>query len=209
MADYDDLFKEYEKLVARADRAFEEVREKHGSCIKCEVGCSDCCHAVFGLFPIEALYLNHHFGSLDEEIRAEALKLGDAADKELLRMQKQLEQCGDNRDKMNRLMAQARVRCPLLTGENKCVIYDRRPVTCRVYGIPTRIGGQARVCWKAGFEKGQSYPAFDLDGVYRELYRLSTEALRRAEREDPERAGLLVSASRAIKAAPEELTGGK
>ena len=199
MADYADLFNEYEKILAGADRAFNEVSKEHGACIKCDVGCSDCCHAVFGLFPIEALYLNYHFGLLDEEARRESLKRGEAADKTVLEMQKQLEQCGDDQTKMNQLMARTRVRCPLLTEGDSCRMYQNRPVTCRVYGIPTRAGGQARVCWKAGFEKERSYPAFDLDKVYRELHRLSVEALRRAEQEDSDLAGLLVSVSQAIR----------
>lgn len=207
MDHFRELFAAYEKLAARADRAFDEVREKHAECVKCAEGCSDCCHAVFGLFPIEALYINHHFGTLDGINKEEACALADAAERDLVRMQKQLEQCGDDRAAMNQVMAQARIRCPLLTGENKCLVYQHRPVTCRVYGIPTRIGGQARVCWKAGFEQGKTYPAFDLDGVYRELYRLSGEALQLTGKVDPERAGLLFSVSRAIKATPEELVG--
>ena len=199
MANYEHLFKEYEKLAARADQAFNAVQKEHEPCVKCEAGCSDCCHAVFGLFPIESMYLNHHFGDLNEAIKQQAFKQGEIADGELLDMQKQLEECGDDHAGMNRVMAQTRVRCPLLTDEHKCLIYDRRPVTCRVYGIPTRVGGQARACWKAGFESGKTYPVFDLDGVYRELYRLSGEALKLAGEEDPEKAGLLVSVSRAIK----------
>jgi len=47
-----------------------------------------------------------------------------------------------------------------------------------VYGIPTKVQGKARVCWKAGFRKDERYPVFDLDGVYRSLYFLSTELLK-------------------------------
>jgi hypothetical protein len=72
-----------------------------------------------------------------------------------------------------------------------------RPITCRVYGIPTKVQGKARVCWKADFKKDERYPVFDLDGAYRELYFLSTELLKGAG-EDTEKASLLISVSKAI-----------
>ncbi len=206
MNKYEDLFREYEKLLARADRAFEEMQRKYPRCITCKEGCSDCCHAVFGLFPIESLYINRRFNELDADTRKQAIKQGETADRELREMEKRLKQCdaGDH-EEINQVMARTRVRCPLLGEDDKCLIYRYRPVTCRVYGIPTAIKGRARVCWKAGFERGQSYPVFNLDGIYRELYRLSGEALRRAGVNNPEGAGLLVSVSRAISALPEQL----
>jgi len=59
-----DLFQSYELLVDKAEAAFQEMQKEHGSCIKCEPHCSDCCHAVFGLFLIEAGYLKEHFDKL-------------------------------------------------------------------------------------------------------------------------------------------------
>ena len=38
--------------------AFDRVRKTHAECVKCSEGCADCCHAVFDLTLIEALYLN-------------------------------------------------------------------------------------------------------------------------------------------------------
>jgi len=206
MNNYEDLFREYEKLLTRADRAFEEMQRQYPQCVTCREGCSDCCHAVFGLFPIESLYINWRFNELDADTRKQAIKQGETADRELREMEKRLKQCdaGDH-DEINRVMARPRVRCPLLGDDNMGLISRNPPITCRVYGIPTVIKGRARVCWKAGFERGQSYPVFNLDGIYRELYRLSGEVLRRAGVDDLEGAGLLVSVSRAISALPEEL----
>ncbi|MGE5841799.1 MAG: hypothetical protein ACM335_05945, partial [Deltaproteobacteria bacterium] len=70
-------------------------------------------------------------------------------------------------------------------------------ITCRVYGIPTKVQGKARVCWKAEFKKDERYPVFDLDGTYRDLYLLSTELLKGAG-EDTGKASLLISVSKAI-----------
>ena len=33
-------------------------------------------------------------------------------------------------------IAATSVRCPLLDEENRCLLYDARPITCRLYGVP-------------------------------------------------------------------------
>lgn len=202
---YKDLYETYEALVAKADRAFEVLQgSEHGACVKCEIQCADCCNSVFGLFPIEAVYLNHHFNLLDEQIKQETLLKGEQTDQELLAIQNKLQDL-DPQQKAAAL-ARERVGCPLLNSEQKCSLYPHRPITCRVYGIPTVISGQVHSCWKAGFEKGQSYPAFNLDVVYRELYRLSGALLEASGVGDPtEQAGLLLSVPKSIKTPAEEL----
>jgi hypothetical protein len=102
-------------------------------------------------------------------------------------------------------LSKERVRCPLLNQKEECIIYPHRPITCRVYGIPTAIQGQARVCGKAAFEKGESYPTFDLDACYKELYRLSKELLVQMGQSDMEKASLLISVSKVLKTPLEEI----
>lgn len=193
-------------MAARADSSFQEMEKQYGDHIKCRVQCSDCCHSVFGLFAIESAYLSHHFGRLDRKFRREALARAEKADQELLDMEKRLREThGDNIEAMLRAISRERVRCPLLNDEDKCVIYQHRPITCRAYGIPTVISGKMHACWQAGFEKGKPYPAFDLDGMYRELYGLSKELMARAGQGDSDKASLLLSVSKAIATPVEEL----
>ncbi|KJS17145.1 MAG: hypothetical protein VR69_06545 [Peptococcaceae bacterium BRH_c4b] len=206
MAQMKDLFEAYEILAARADNSFREVEKEYGDCIKCRVQCSDCCHSVFGLFAIEAAYLSHHFGRLDRKFRREALTRAGKTDLELLDMEKRLREAhGEDAEAMLRAIARERVRCPLLNEEDKCALYEHRPITCRVYGIPTVISGKLHACWQGGFEKGKPYPAFDLDGMYRELYGLSKELFARAGQGDSDRASLLLSVSKSITTPVEEL----
>jgi len=103
------------------------------------------------------------------------------------------------------VMAVERIRCPLLNENQDCILYPFRPITCRVYGIPTKIHGRGRVCGKAEFKKGESYPTFDLDGVYRDLFNLSKELLNSGEKGDPEKASLLLSVSKAIRTPLEDI----
>ena len=192
-----DLFQSYEGVADRAETAFQEMQKAHGGCIKCEPHCSDCCHAVFGLFLIEAGYLKEHFDKLTEEEKRAALSRCEQAEKSLERLQNMLQEHEGDPQMQAYIMSRERIPCPLLNEEQECVLYMHRPITCRVYGIPTKVQGKARVCWKADFKKDERYPVFDLDGAYRELYFLSTELLKGAG-EDTEKASLLISVSKAI-----------
>ena len=68
------LFRSYELLADKAETAFQRVGEEYGAYIKCERHCADCCHAVFGLFLIEAAYIREHFEQIDEEQKRRTLK---------------------------------------------------------------------------------------------------------------------------------------
>jgi len=202
-----DLFRSYELLVDKAEAAFQGMQKDHSSCIKCEPHCSDCCHAIFGLFLIEAGYLKEHLDELTNEEKRAALLRCEEAEKSLERLQKMLQAHEGDPQMQAYIMSRERIPCPLLNENQDCILYPYRPITCRVYGIPTKVQGKARVCWKAEFKKDERYPVFDLDGVYRDLYFLSTELLKSAGKDDPEKASLLISVSKAITTSLEDLTG--
>ena len=200
-----ELFQGYELLADRADEAFREVEKEYGPNISCERHCSDCCHAVFGLFPIEAAYLKQHFDQLKSEVKRAALLRGNEMEKGLKRLEATLKTHEGDPQMQAYAMARERIRCPLLDDSQDCILYPHRPITCRIYGVPTRIQGKGRVCGKSGFKQGESVPLFDLDGVYRDLYALSRELLKTEGKDDPEQASLLFSVSRVISAPLDEV----
>ena len=59
--DFTPYFEKYEKLVTASDEAFNRVKNAHADCVTCAAGCADCCHALFDLTLIEALYINHRY----------------------------------------------------------------------------------------------------------------------------------------------------
>lgn len=193
----------YEELVEWADLIFAQTREKFGSLVKCQPGCTDCCYAVFGLFPVEAVYLKEKFDELPEEQRRAALERAAEAEEQLRDLERKLARHPDDPYMQNRIMARERVRCPLLDEKGECILYPFRPLTCRVYGIPVLVKGRAQICWKAGFEPGEKYPTFNLDTAYRELYRLSQELLG-----EEEKAGLLLSLPLVLRTPVENLLAG-
>lgn len=199
------LFRNYELLVDKADAAFQRMEKEYGSCIKCERYCADCCHAVFGLFLIEAVYLKQNFDQLGKERIKAALLRCNKAERDLRRLERTLQAHENDPNMQAYTMARERIPCPLLDEKQDCMLYPYRPITCRVYGIPTRVQGKARVCARAGFKKGESYPAFDLDGAYRDLYALSKEFLNGTDNGDPDKASFLISVAKAISTPQDDL----
>ena len=57
----DAVFLAYEKLVAQTDTLFGRVRDQFPAEVGCKAGCSDCCHAMFDLSLVEAMYINRKF----------------------------------------------------------------------------------------------------------------------------------------------------
>ena len=192
------LFHSYELLADKADEAFQSMEKEHGVCIKCERHCSDCCHAVFGLFLIETAYLKEQFDRLAPEICREALQRCNEAERAIKRLEIKLQNYEDDQQMQIQILAKERIRCPLLNENQECILYAHRPITCRVYGIPTKIHGKAHACGKAEFKKGESYPTYDMDRVYRDLYTLSEAMLTNSEKGNPEKASLLISVPKAI-----------
>ena len=192
------FFRNYELLVDKAESAFNSIEKEHGPSIRCELHCSDCCHAVFGLFLVEAAYIREHFDQVSQKQKLQALLIGETADRDLEKLQDKLKTFENDPHMQTYTLSRERIRCPLLDDKNECILYHRRPITCRVYGIPTKIQGKARVCGIAGFREGKSYPVFDLDGIYRDLFVLSKEILDEAGIDNADKASLLISMSKAI-----------
>jgi len=166
--------RELDQLRGRAEAAFSQVAEQHPGQVACRPGCDDCCHALFDLAPIEALALARSFLDLPRATRREAARRGAKASQAFDRAVAQA--LGQQGRERLRILSQARVACPLLK-DSRCLLYAQRPVTCRLYGVPTAIEGQARICRLAGFQPGQSYPTVDLGRINAELERQSTRAL--------------------------------
>jgi len=156
---YAPFFKRYEELVKAADDVFEKVKKEYPECVKCRMECSDCCHALFDLSLIEALYINSKFNeNINGEDRERINNKANSIDRKIHKIKrkafKELE-AGRNEGEILSDLALERIRCPLLDGKENCDLYEYRPITCRFYGIPTAIGGKGHTCGKSGFIKGE------------------------------------------------------
>lgn len=179
LPDLSPFFALYEKQRAEADALFEAVRSRYPDLVVCREGCSSCCHALFDLTLVEALYLSRAFRErFDGAERFRLQDLADSVDRRIAKVKRQVfkdSQAGKSSNEILTEVAGILVRCPLLGDDNRCLMYDARPITCRLYGIPTAIGGKAHTCGMTGFKSGEAYPTVALDKVQARLVALSEE----------------------------------
>jgi Fe-S-cluster containining protein len=208
----DDLFSKYVLETRKADHLFHTIQEKYPLSVKCRIHCCDCCHAVFGVFPIEAAYINYHFNRMERKIKRDILRKAEKADTETVKAKDKLKVFEDKPDMKVYGLGKQRVRCPLLSDREECSLYDKRPIICRIYGVPfsLKTGDKERsyVCNISGFQEKVTYPTVKLYKIYNQLCNLSEELFRRVGSTHPEKAFLMLPLSKVIRIPFETLIKG-
>jgi len=196
------FFEKYEALVEKVERVFEQMKNKFPGEVQCKPGCSDCCHALFDLTLIESLYINFHFNQQFKGGQRDLLtEKANTADRQTYKVKKaayKLTQEDSDDERAIKEFSLKRIRCPLLDDQDLCVLYDYRPIACRIYGIPQAIGGKGHVCGFSGFTPGESYPTFNHDIVQDQLMKISAEFVQTICSKHFKMADILVPVSMAL-----------
>ena len=200
--DLQPYFDQYEKLAKTADEIFNRIKKEFPECVACEQQCDDCCHALFDLTLIEALYINHQFNlKFEGKDKEKRIELANRADRKVYKMKREAYKAYESgKDEVEILteMAKKRVRCPLLNDQKMCELYAYRPITCRLYGIPTDIGGKAHTCGISRFSQGKQYPTVSIDKIQQKLYALSDALVKDIKSKHLKLSELLVPLSMAL-----------
>lgn len=86
--------------------------------IQCGAGCFHCCHQMVGVTAAELALVREAVDALPEPVRSETrARITDIAERG-----KGLDQAG---------WWQAKLRCPLLDGDGRCLVHTARPLPCR------------------------------------------------------------------------------
>lgn len=180
--DFSKYFTKYESLVKQVDDVFKKVEGEFSDEVNCSNGCSDCCYAIFDLTFIEALYLKHKFNDqFDGKIKHDIITEASDIDRKIYKMKKKIanESKSDKSDlEIIGKLSREKVKCPLLDKSKKCTMYTNRPIACRVSGIPSSSNGFSHICGLSGFDKGKKYPTLNMDVVYKQLYKISTDLVK-------------------------------
>jgi Fe-S-cluster containining protein len=199
---FEAYFEKYNALVKQVDAVFERVQQEFSACVVCEVGCADCCHALFDLTLIEAMFIKSQFDKLiSGDQRKKIVERANVADRKVYKLKRAASKALNDGKPENEIledMAAQRVRCPLLDDQNKCELYASRPITCRLYGIPTEIEDRAHTCGKSHFKEGQQYPTAKLEAIQKKLYAISLELAEDIKSQYPKLAEILVPLSMAL-----------
>ena len=145
------------QLVQIMDAALAEASDRAGSWLACRPGCTQCCHGAFAINALDAARLRdalHAAASSTLEAvqrRAQAWVAEFGPDFPGDRVTGIL---GTSEEDQGRFEAFAQdAACPALNPESGlCDVYAGRPMTCRVFGPPTRMGeGDALGCCEVCF----------------------------------------------------------
>lgn len=200
--DFKKHFVKYEAVVQMVDAVFDKVKNEYPREVFCREKCSDCCYALFDLTLIEALYIKEQFKQkFSGPEKNKIIEIADKTDRALTKMKrKAYKDVKEGADQLEIIakMSQERVRCPLLGEDNLCVMYDKRPITCRVYGIPTSTAGVSHICGRTNFKQGEPYPTLNMDKIYTQLQLISAELVRDIQSEKIKMHEILIPVSMAL-----------
>lgn len=131
----------YRELLGEVDRWFCAAVEALPGQVGCRKGCAECCRGLFDITLLDALLLRRGFRALDRERRAEVTaRCG--------RILKRLERLWPGisppyllnvlpESEWERLMPDDdETPCVFLDRDGGCMVYDERPMTCRLHGLP-------------------------------------------------------------------------
>lgn len=129
------------ELLSQVDAWFARCMELYPEKIVCRTGCSGCCRAIFDITLLDAYYLRLGFDRLPAEVR----------EKVLLKVEERLSVMRGQWPEFDQpfllnyrpeedwelLMPEEDETCCVLLGDDgRCLVYQHRPMTCRLHGIP-------------------------------------------------------------------------
>ena len=132
------------QLIQIMDGALTDAARRAGAWLACKPGCTQCCHGVFSISALDVARLRAALHAADPET-AEAVRErarawiaefgpdfpGDLASGVLGTSEEDQAGFGDFAND---------APCPALNPDTGlCDVYDGRPMTCRVFGPPTRV----------------------------------------------------------------------
>lgn len=130
----------YRQLLTQCDTWFSDCLRAHGDKMACREGCSGCCRGLFDITLLDAYLLQQGFEKLSPALQRDVLVRVDA------RLQQLQQRWPDfqppfilNRlphDQWLNMPEDDLTPCPLLGEDGRCMVYDYRPLTCRLHGLP-------------------------------------------------------------------------
>ncbi|MGA3080818.1 MAG: YkgJ family cysteine cluster protein [Terracidiphilus sp.] len=145
--------------------AFADAAQRAGERLVCRQGCTQCCHGVFALNPLDALRLRSGMDILRATEPALAAEIEHRAGMWIVEHQPGfpgnsetglLGTSNFDRERFEGFANEA--PCPALDPETgRCDVYEWRPMTCRIFGPPVRMGdggalGHCELCFKGASE---------------------------------------------------------
>jgi Fe-S-cluster containining protein len=152
-----------ETLIQIVDAALAEAMRKSGDRLACRPGCTGCCMGPFPISQLDAWRLRQGLAQLGERNAARAERVRRRARKLALRLAPDfpgdsdtgvLDEGGDAEERFASF-ADSEI-CPVLDPKSGlCDLYPARPLACRTFGQPVRVGAAVGVCELCFQEAGE------------------------------------------------------
>jgi len=131
----------YQNLLHHIDQWFSTAIDRYPEHIRCSGGCSGCCRGLFDITLLDAILLRQGFDLLPESSRDDVRQKCLERLMELQRLWPELSPPfmlnHRTEDEWEDLMPDDdETPCPLLDGQGRCMVYEHRPMTCRLHGLP-------------------------------------------------------------------------
>ena len=136
-----EILERYGALLREVDGWFADCLKRYPSAIRCGAGCSACCRGLFDITLLDAWYLKSGFDGLPAKVRE---KVTGRAVERLKGLQKlwpeftlpYILNYRPDEDWEELMPEEDETPCSLLGSDGKCLVYEYRPMTCRLNGVP-------------------------------------------------------------------------
>ena len=142
-------FSAYEALVSEVEEDINGAEKLHPQILSCGKDTDACCYRYFDLELIEAIYLNNRMNrAFKSDFRLEIIHKALAVEKNARKLNRSFGQISqdvtEDKNRWAEAYRHARILCPLNT-ENRCMLYNVRPISCRIYHLPQGVVDHSRV----------------------------------------------------------------
>jgi len=135
------LLEQYGELLGEVDTWFLRCIENHPDLIACRDGCSGCCRGLFDITLLDAFYLKRGFDKLADAVKLKIVTTAYMRLNQLSLLNPAFAEPwllnGIPEADWDLLMPEEdETPCVLLSENGNCLVYEHRPMTCRLNGIP-------------------------------------------------------------------------
>ncbi|MGA7826166.1 MAG: YkgJ family cysteine cluster protein [Geobacteraceae bacterium] len=135
------IVEKYSLLLKSVDLWFAGSAALAGTAVQCGKGCSSCCRGLFDITLLDAYHLRQGIEALAPVIQKKVLSRMSSQIRSLRLAWPEISPPYIinilTEEELYRLMPEADpTPCPLLGENGLCLVYEHRPMTCRLHGIP-------------------------------------------------------------------------
>ncbi len=183
----DDILRSYGDLLGEVDRWFTGCSTAYPQQIVCAGGCSSCCRGLFDITLPDAALLKSGFELLPQAVRTDVTRKARERVKGIRKIWPEFSPpyllSHRPEEEWPRIMPEDDdTPCVLLDPDGRCLLYDYRPMTCRLHGLPlVDLSGELlddSFC-PLNFAARDPLTVAGLRGEFAELFRKETDLISR------------------------------